>query len=347
MPSIFLCPVWGHHCVWCPDLLILCKVLFLATYRIRFHPLKSFPGPLLAKLTDGYEGYQAICKRTHLDIFQNHIKYGKRTTTFHIAVAWLSHSKCITGPVVRYGPNRLLFNSATAVQGNYVAWIMKALQHWDQSDIYQNPNFTKSHVYVLSRLGGGSSIFSTIDKDQHRHKRQLYAQVLGSRSMRMFEPTILEHIDVFLAIILKSCNSSTPEDMTSRCQYMGFDTIASLALEQRLNLQTEEKNRVLLRVLIAAKTQANILMHLPAFRFVSSILRALPSPRTRQFRSTIKDMFMARKARGGNEQDLYSILSDPTATDVIENIVGEIVFFLTAGRWPICVYSFVLLTVKI
>ncbi|KAI2629257.1 cytochrome P450 [Hypomontagnella submonticulosa] len=271
-------------------------VLFLATYRIRFHPLKSFPGPLLAKLTDGYEGYQAICKRTHLDIFQNHIKYG---------------------PVVRYGPNRLLFNSATAVQ-----------------DIYQNPNFTKSHVYVLSRLGGGSSIFSTIDKDQHRHKRQLYAQVLGSRSMRMFEPTILEHIDVFLAIILKSCNSSTPEDMTSRCQYMGFDTIASLALEQRLNLQTEEKNRVLLRVLIAAKTQANILMHLPAFRFVSSILRALPSPRTRQFRSTIKDMFMARKARGGNEQDLYSILSDPTATDVIENIVGEIVFFLTAGGTP-------------
>ncbi|KAI1142541.1 hypothetical protein F5Y05DRAFT_230239 [Hypoxylon sp. FL0543] len=95
-------------------------------------------------------GYQAIRKQTHLYIWQNHAQYGV---------------------VVRYGPNRLLFNSA--------------------QDIYQNPKFTKPHLYAFSHLGGGSSIFSTIGEDHHHQKRYVCAQALSDRSMRMFEPTIL------------------------------------------------------------------------------------------------------------------------------------------------------------
>ncbi|KAI1773208.1 cytochrome P450 [Hypoxylon cercidicola] len=281
--------------VYAAYLLVPC-LLIVAIYRTRLHSLKEYPGPVFAKLTDCYGGYQAIAKRTHLDIWQNHKQYG---------------------PVIRYGPNRLLFNSATAVQ-----------------DIYQNPNFTKSHLYVLSRLGGGSSIFSTMDKDHHRHKRQLYAQALSDRSMRMFEPTILEHLDVFLKLILKASDSSMPAEMTSRCQYLGFDIIGSLALGQRLNLQTEEKNRIILRLLIAAKTQVNILMHLPAFRFLSNVFRALPSRQGRQFRSALTDIFMARKAQENEQQDLYSILTGPATEGIFENITGEIVFFLTAGGTP-------------
>lgn len=123
--------------------------------------------------------------------------------------------------------------------------------------------------------------------------------------------------------------------MTSRCQYLAFDVIGSLTLGQHLNLQTEEKNRVLLRLLIAAKTQVNILMRLPAFRFLSSVLRALPSRQSRQFKSALTDIFMARKAQETEQQDLYSILSGPATEDIFENITGEIVFFMAAGTWPI------------
>lgn len=152
--------------------------------------------------------------------------------------------------------------------------------------------------------------------------------------MRMFEPTVLEHLDGFLKLVLQSCNSFTPTEMTSRCQYLGFDVIGSLALGQRLNLQTEEKNRVILRLLIAAKTQVNILMHLPAFCFLSPVLRALPSRQGRQFRSALTDIFMARKTQESEQQDLYSILSGPATEDIFENITGEIVFFMTAGGTP-------------
>lgn len=43
----------------------------------------------------------------------------------------------------------------------------------------------------------------------------------------------------------------------------------SLALGQRLNLQTDEKNRVLLRLLVAAKAQTNLMYIL---LLVSSVL---------------------------------------------------------------------------
>lgn len=174
-----------------------------------------------------------------------------------------------------------------------------------------------------------------MDKDHHRHKRQLYAQALSDRSTRMFEPTVLEHLDVFLKLILKSCDSSTPVEMTTQCQYLGFDVIGSLALGQRLNLQTEEKNRVILRLLIAAKTQVNILMHLPAFRFLSPVLQALPSRQSRQFVSALTDVFTARQAQESEQQDLYSILSGPATEGIFENIMGEIIFFMTTGTWPI------------
>jgi hypothetical protein len=72
------------------------KYLFVAGYRVLLHPLRNYPGPFLAKITDGYAGSYAISKRLHLATFQDHHQYG---------------------PVMRHGPNRLVFNSAKALQG--------------------------------------------------------------------------------------------------------------------------------------------------------------------------------------------------------------------------------------
>jgi hypothetical protein len=66
------------------------------SYRLLFHPLRAFPGPLVAKLSDAYNGYFAFTKRLHLTAMEDHSTYG---------------------PVMRHGPNKLLFNSATALHG--------------------------------------------------------------------------------------------------------------------------------------------------------------------------------------------------------------------------------------
>lgn len=64
-------------------------------YRVMLHPLKSFPGPFWAKLTDVYGVYHAFRRDLHIITYQNHVKYGS---------------------VVRQAPNRIVFNTVTALQ---------------------------------------------------------------------------------------------------------------------------------------------------------------------------------------------------------------------------------------
>lgn len=53
----------------------LCQVL----YNIFFHPLRKFPGPLLAGATSGWKAYKEVIKQETLaqELFDLHSKYGK------------------------------------------------------------------------------------------------------------------------------------------------------------------------------------------------------------------------------------------------------------------------------
>jgi hypothetical protein len=54
-----------------------CKWLALFGYRLLLHPLRAYPGPFLAKLTNGYAGFFAMGQRLHLATQRDHRKYGK------------------------------------------------------------------------------------------------------------------------------------------------------------------------------------------------------------------------------------------------------------------------------
>lgn len=53
------------------------KVFAIITYRIFFHPLAKYPGPLIAKVTDAYQLYYAWRGDRHLQFWRLHQKYGK------------------------------------------------------------------------------------------------------------------------------------------------------------------------------------------------------------------------------------------------------------------------------
>ncbi|PVH92930.1 hypothetical protein DM02DRAFT_500110, partial [Periconia macrospinosa] len=67
-------------------------------YRVFLHPLSKYPGPLIGKITDWYSVYHCVKGDRHLDFYLLHQKYGT---------------------VVRYGPNRISVNSATALHSIY------------------------------------------------------------------------------------------------------------------------------------------------------------------------------------------------------------------------------------
>ncbi|KAH8887993.1 cytochrome P450 [Thozetella sp. PMI_491] len=111
-------------------------IAIVIIYRLSYDPLRKFPGPSVAWLTDGYAGFHALRKRLHLATYRDHVRYG---------------------PVVRQGPNRLVFNTMTALH-----------------DIYLNPRVTKSRIYLQSLLSTKRpSMFNALDKTVHSKKRRL------------------------------------------------------------------------------------------------------------------------------------------------------------------------------
>ncbi|KAI1662108.1 hypothetical protein F4813DRAFT_343486 [Daldinia decipiens] len=72
------------------------------------------------------------------------------------------------GSVVRSGPNRLVFNTATAVH-----------------DIYANARVNKGHSYSYVSRSGNPSMWSTLDREAHHRKRKLVGPVVSERCGRL------------------------------------------------------------------------------------------------------------------------------------------------------------------
>lgn len=56
----------------------------------------------------------------------------------------------------------------------------------------------KSKAFAtISRVLGGQSILTTIDKDVHRSRRRLVSQGFSTESLTAFEPVMLDHVRTF------------------------------------------------------------------------------------------------------------------------------------------------------
>lgn len=140
----------------------------LAIYRVYFHPLAKYPGPLLAKLTDLYSTDHAWKGDRHLEFWRCHEQYG---------------------PVVRFGPNSLSFNTTSALKEIYG---FKA--NVRKSDFYSAFPSTKDAY----------STHSSIDRTQHARKRRVLSPAFSDAAMKSMENHILAHIRTFCSNLGRS-----------------------------------------------------------------------------------------------------------------------------------------------
>ncbi|KAI1074067.1 cytochrome P450 [Whalleya microplaca] len=262
-------------------LLILYGVL-LCIYRTLLHPLQKYPGPFLAKMSDIHNGYFAMRKCLHLVSKDDHLKYG---------------------PVIRHGPNKLLFNTVKALH-----------------DIYDNDMAVKSYVYsVFVQTPGVFSLFSVVEKQQHRIKRKIIGEVINERSMRMFEPTMIKQIDVYLKLLRNSSEGldSQPVNMTEMLEFM-------------------------VKGMYAANHWTNTRMHFFALHQMglSSVMRWLNRSNFGRYRKLLEKMIMARIAKKDETHDLYSIVSRANSEAVSQDdriqmseIWSEGISFFPAGAF--------------
>ncbi|KAF9063712.1 cytochrome P450 [Rhodocollybia butyracea] len=184
-------------------LLLFCSALFyvgtVALYRLFFHPLRKYPGPVLAAFTEGYEMYYNIVKGGGL-------------------VIQIEKLHKIHGPVIRIGPNTLHFNYKQAYHDIYTYG----------STLTKSPEFYQS-VSVHSPEGS----FAFCDPHESRNRRALLAPLFSRRGVVALEYTIQEKVGYCTLRNYNSQNASV--DMHIAFRAVTIDIITSYCFAQSAN----------------------------------------------------------------------------------------------------------------
>ncbi|KAI1356408.1 cytochrome P450 [Xylaria sp. FL0043] len=138
----------------------LCCVII---YRLYFHPLAKYPGPLLNRLCGVPTLYHAAKGDLHIHLYKLHCRYGKYT---------------------RYSPNKLSINDVNALP-----------------EIYGfNKNTSKpEEFYSAFRVNKHAiNTFNTSSKEGHRRKRRIMAKGFSVAALQSYEPFISTQVAHFI-----------------------------------------------------------------------------------------------------------------------------------------------------
>ncbi|KAF9077833.1 cytochrome P450 [Rhodocollybia butyracea] len=146
----------------------------LATYRLFFHPLHQYPGPVLAALTNWYEVYYNIVKGGGL-------------------LAEIERLHQLHGPVIRVGPNTLHFNYRQAYH-----------------DIYTYGATLVKDQEFYSAIGAHApqGCINFCDPEVAKQRRGLIQSLFSRKAVMSLEYTIQQKVGL-LALLKNNYNSSS------------------------------------------------------------------------------------------------------------------------------------------
>ncbi|KAK8113576.1 cytochrome P450 [Apiospora sp. TS-2023a] len=300
----------GHPLTGCFAFVLLACSLTFVVYRNYLHPLSRYPGPALARFSDAYAGFYTFYGDLHLRTYLDLQRYG---------------------PVLRSGPNKLVFKSIEALQGN----VMLPIEY-----IYNNDRITKSHVYGLTVASGKPSLFNVIDKRRHREKRRLIGHAISDKSLRAFEPTLIDQIDIFLQQLLLASRQRKSVEVSERSKHLGMDIVGLLSFGYPLQMLTTSDNHFIMRGLKIGAFQANAFMQWPLLKKlgVQHLMVYLGKKQRVQYLRALQNMISTRLAQGRHaKQDLFSFAADyvgnsPENEIGTSELFGEALFFFPAGK---------------
>ncbi|KAK5651342.1 hypothetical protein OQA88_12575 [Cercophora sp. LCS_1] len=143
---------------------ILTLFTSIALYRLFFHPLRHFPGPVTAKLTKLYGPYLARNGQLHIEQNKHFAKYGS---------------------IVRIAPNELLILSSTAIP----------TIHASKSGCRKR----NAGVYNVVHYNGAHNLDSILDREEHRWRRQIWERAVTSKALGVYENSTREICHTWLA----------------------------------------------------------------------------------------------------------------------------------------------------
>ncbi|KAH8883039.1 cytochrome P450 [Thozetella sp. PMI_491] len=167
-------------------------VLFasIAVYRLWFHPLAQFPGPLAAKLTKFYGIWISRNEEMHLEHTRICDKYGD---------------------MARIGPNELVLRSADAIQK-----VHGAQSKCDKSDTF----------YEFVTYKGELNIDSQPRREEHRWRRQVWDRALNSKkAQERYEEAAMEVTRDWMDTLSRASQLKQPVNTSHYALLVSFDNI--------------------------------------------------------------------------------------------------------------------------
>ncbi|KAK4502726.1 hypothetical protein PRZ48_006152 [Zasmidium cellare] len=182
------------------------------------------------------------------------------------------------GPVVRYGPNRLLFNSRESLEGECPKQVLQSIADFGSPEIYgHHRNFFKGRAYDAMRIQPVPSVFNAASNELHSQRRKIVAQGFSDQAVKASEPKILKQIDAYRRVLFPDEGESSwsePRELTSWSAFFAIDLIADLAVGRSTEMLTSPENRVFNPARKANFKRMGLAMQWPEV-FLSNTFRSL------------------------------------------------------------------------
>jgi cytochrome P450 len=210
-------------------------VVVIAIYRVAFHPLRKHPGPFLSKITDWPNVYHSFRGDRYILLTDLHQRYG---------------------PVVRFGPNRISFCKASALQPVYGA----------------RANTRKSDWYrIWEMLFGAASTATIIDRKVHAKRKRILQIGFSERALGDLEPVLLQNVNEFCEILLDESTKHAVDakgwgpvkDLSRMVGFLTFDTMGEMIFSKSFGMQRGSINRQFLDLSMDALRGLNTVAFIP------------------------------------------------------------------------------------
>ncbi|KAK1220238.1 hypothetical protein PQX77_017003 [Marasmius sp. AFHP31] len=203
-------------------------LVFVAAYRLRFHPLVGLPGPRIAALTHYYRAYYEV---------------------FHQG-GWLDQLKvlhAIYGPMIRVSPNELHFTTPGTWQ-----------------EISRFPKDEKWYKQALSPAP--ESLTPASDLQDVSKRRARLGPYFSRRAVLELEGTVQRNVDKLIDNLAAYVSSNEPVDLLLAYRATTFDIITGYLFAQKFNaLECEGFRHPLLIAMDDIMSGIWLLKYLPPF----------------------------------------------------------------------------------